>query len=62
MIQRDFTEIDLQDMFDRARHYRPDIGEGRWVIETCHLNRDWEIIVELDPEEQLLVIITAYSI
>ena len=60
MVQRNFTEIDLREMLHRAQRYRPDMMEGRWVIETQHRHRDWEVVVESDPEERLLVVITAY--
>lgn len=60
MVQRDFTEIDLREMLNRARRYRADMVEGRWVIETRHRRKDWEIVIEPDPEERWLVVITAY--
>ena len=62
MVQRGFTEIDLREMLDRAQRYRPDILPGRWVIETRHHQRAWEVVVEPDSEEQLLVVVTAYPI
>ena len=34
MLQRDFTEIDLRSMLNRATGYQPDLIEGRWVIAT----------------------------
>jgi predicted TIM-barrel fold metal-dependent hydrolase len=36
--------------------------EGRWVIETRHRGRAWEVIVEPDLERQLLVVVTAYPV
>ncbi len=62
MIDRDFTEIDLRVMYDRAKNYRQDYMAGRWVIETKHRRQNWEIIVEPDFDEQKVVIITAYKI
>jgi hypothetical protein len=62
MEDRDFTEVDLREMLERARAYRPDVLEGRWVIETRRRGRQWEIIVEPDPEELYLVVVTAYPI
>jgi len=62
MLQRDFTEIDLRIMLDRATGYHPDLVEGRWVIETSHHHRVWEVIAEPDYQERLLVIITAYPL
>jgi hypothetical protein len=60
MEERDFTEIDLRTMLQRAGGYRPDIVEDRWVIETRHRQRSWEVIVDPDWEERLLVVVTAY--
>lgn len=60
MEERGFTEIELRQMLDRAHRYRPDVAEGRWVIETRHRRRDWEVIVEPGSEEQVLIVITAY--
>jgi len=48
MLQRDFTQIDLRTMLDRASGYHPDFIEGRWVIKTHHRHRAWEVVVEPD--------------
>lgn len=60
MIQRDFTEIDLRTMFAVAQSYRPDVVADRWIIETRHRGQAWEVIVEPDETERLVVVITAY--
>lgn len=62
MDDRRFTEIDLRRMLERATGYRRDGVEGRWVIETRHRRRAWEVIVEPDGERQLLVVVTAYPV
>ncbi len=62
MEDRDFTELDLRGMLQHARTYRPNIVEGRWVIEARQQGQPWEIIVEPDESEQLLVVITAYPV
>lgn len=62
MEDREFTEIDLRQMLERARRYRPDVVEGRWVIETRHRRRKWEVVVEPDSEERLQVVVTAYPV
>jgi hypothetical protein len=36
--------------------------EDRWIIETRHRARAWEVIVEPDRERQLLVVVTAYPV
>ncbi|PYN72725.1 MAG: hypothetical protein DMD96_34275 [Candidatus Rokuibacteriota bacterium] len=63
MTDRRFSEIDLRRMLERAATYREDVVDGRWVIETRrHRGRAWEVIVEPDPERQLLVVVTAYPV
>jgi hypothetical protein len=62
MADRRFTELDLRRMLERATGYHRDVVEGRWVIETRHRRRPWEVIVEPDRERQLLVVVTAYPV
>jgi hypothetical protein len=62
MEDRDFTEIDLREMLERARGHRPDFVEDRFVIETRFRGRPWEVVVEPDEVEHLLVVVTAYGI
>jgi hypothetical protein len=45
-------------MLQRASGHREDIVAGRWVIETRHLGKAWQVIVEPDQEQQLLVVVT----
>lgn len=62
MEDRRFTEIDLRRMLERASGYREDVVEDRWVIETRHRGRAWEVILEREVERQLLVVVTAYPV
>jgi len=62
MIDRGFGEIDVRKMLASARRYRQDVAPGRWVIETRHRRRPWEVIVEPDAAEGLLSIVTAYPV
>ena len=62
MGDRDFTELDLRAMLENADAYRTDVVEGRWLIETRHRRHPWHVIVEPDPVESLLVVVTAYPI
>src|SRR5256712_12388509 len=54
MGDRRFTEIDLRRMLQQATGYREDVVEGRWVIETRHRGKAWEVIVEPDRERRLV--------
>ena len=62
MLDRRFTEVDLRRMLEHAGGYRADVVEGRWVIETRHNRKDWEVIVEPDNEQKLLIVVTAYPV
>jgi hypothetical protein len=62
MEDRNFNELDLRRMLEYARAYRSDLVEGRWVIEARHQGQPWEVIMEPDESERLLVVITAYLV
>ena len=62
MEQRNFTEIALREMMDRAVGFRPVEQYGRYVIESRYRRTGWEVIVEPDSEGELLVIVTAYPV
>ena len=62
MVDRSFNEADLRLMLENATGYHENHEEGRWAIESKHEGRPWEIIVEPVPEEQILVIVTAYPV
>ena len=61
MEDREFTEVDLRAMLQRASGFRQDWIEGRFVIETIYRGRGWEVIVEPDQTDELLVVVTAYA-
>lgn len=62
MQDRSFSEVDLREMLEKAQGWRQDVVEGRWVIETKHRRRAWEVIVEPDDGLELLVVVTAYPV
>ncbi len=62
MIDRCFSEVDLRAMMESARGLRQDELGDRWVIETVRDSRPWEVIVEPDWDDQLLIVITAYPV
>ncbi len=62
MEDRDFSEVDLRTVLENAGTIRPDVVEGRWVVEARHRRRRWEIIVEPDEAERRIVAITAYTV
>lgn len=62
MIDRGFTETDLRVMMEHATEVSRDVVPGRWVVATKHHGRPWQIIVEPDTLDVLLVVITAYPL
>jgi len=62
MVDREFTEVDLRQMLEDASSVRPDVQEARWVVTSRHGGRPWEIIVEPDESDHVLVVITAYPV
>jgi len=62
MEDRDFTKVDVRRMQEDARSLRPDVVEDRWVVETAHGLRRWEVIVEPDALDRIVVIVTAYAV
>jgi len=62
MEERHITEIELRGMLERAKGYERDLIQDRWIIQTRHGTRPWEVIVEPDPLEEVLVVITAYPL
>jgi hypothetical protein len=62
MEDRGFTEVDLRDMLEHAASFRSDVVDGRFVIETRFRGRRWEVVVEPDEVEHLLVVVTAFGV
>lgn len=62
MVQRDFNEIDLRTILYNAGGLKEDKEPGRWIVYSKIGSVNWEIIVEPDYNEQLLVAVTAYSV
>jgi hypothetical protein len=49
-------------MMERASSLDADVAEGRWIASCRHERKPWEVIVEPDFEQQLLVVVTAYPV
>ena len=59
MVDRGFSEVDLREMLEHATGLRPDTTPGRWVAETRHVRRDWEVVIEPDDDARRQVVVTA---
>ncbi len=62
MEERNFTEVELRMMFDSVTELIPARRPGRWLIRTRHAGSPWCVVVEPDSDEEILMIVTAYSI
>jgi hypothetical protein len=62
MEDRRFTELELRSMLETATDYHRGPVAGRFVVETRHKRRSWEVVVEPDHELELLVVVTAYPV
>jgi hypothetical protein len=62
MQERNITEIDLRAMLADAAEYRPSVVTGRFIIETRHNRQPWEVVVEPDDDDRVLVVVTAYGV
>lgn len=60
MEERDVTELDLRRMLDRSSEVRSRGVEGRFQIETRHAGHPWVVVVEPDPEERRVYVVTAF--
>lgn len=62
MIERDFSEADLRLMIEVADGLRLAGSTRRWIVETVHLGDAWEVVVQADELDRVIVVITAYKV
>jgi hypothetical protein len=62
MVDRSFTETDVRLMLEVASGHHADVVAGRYVIETRHEDQAWEVIVEPEDLDRVLIVITAYPV
>lgn len=62
MVDRRFNETDLRQMLEDATGCRPDATPGRWIVETKHERRHWEVVVQPDDATEALIVVTAYPV
>lgn len=60
MEQRGLSEVELRAMLEHALDLKQARRPGRWIVHSRHAGGRWIVVVEPDPEEQVLVIVTAY--
>ena len=62
MEQRGVTEVELRAMLEGASGYRPNVVDGRSMIDVRHNQRPWIAIVEPYSKAKLLVVVTVYEV
>jgi hypothetical protein len=62
MEERDLTELDLREVLEAATGFSPNIEVGRFVVFGSLRRRRWNVIVEPDFEDHLLVVVTAFFV
>lgn len=60
MEERGFWEVDVRRMLQDAREFLPARHPGRWIVRTQHAGGPWHVVVEPDPDQKLLVVVTAF--
>ena len=61
MEERGISDIELRTMLEDATEIAPSRRPGRYLIRTKHWNQAWHVVVEPQPPERLLQIVTVYS-
>jgi hypothetical protein len=62
MVRRKFSETELRDMLEQATGFCEDDEVGRWLVQTTRNGKTWAVIVEPQPRDRSLLVITAYMI
>jgi hypothetical protein len=62
MVDRGFSEVDLREMLEHATELRTDVVSGRWIVETRHRRKVWEVVIEPDETVPVQVVVTAYPV
>jgi hypothetical protein len=62
MVDRSFTETDLRLMLEDAEDLIPSHVPGRWLVVARLHGVAWNIVVEPDAEERILIVVTAYEV
>jgi len=59
MLDRQFNEVDLRTMLADASGYAQ-MPDGRSIVFTQREGHPWEVVVEPDATDRVLLVITAY--
>ena len=59
MVDRRFNEVDLRTMLADAHDYA-DEQNGHFVVSTLREGHSWEVVVQPDWTDRVLLVVTAY--
>ena len=62
MEQRGLTEIALRTMLAAPHGLDEDVVDGRWVVSCRRRAERWDVIVEPDEEDEVIVVVTTYRV
>lgn len=62
VVGQDLEKVDLRPMIETTAGIRRGVAKGRWILETAHDGDAWEVVVEPDEHDQVIVVITAYRV
>jgi hypothetical protein len=60
MEERGVSELELRAALERAGRLSPARRAGRWLARVHFRRRAWVIVLEPDPTEQIVYVITVY--
>jgi len=62
MQERGLGEVKLRTLLQDAQDYRPSCVPGRFLVSSSMGGDHWEVIVEPDELEGVLIVVTAYGV
>lgn len=61
-VVRGFNETDIRILISDAIGFEPSHMEGRFVLHSRLGDEAWRVVVEPDPEERKLIVVTAWRV
>lgn len=62
MEERGLTEVELRALLHGATILVPDVVDDRWVATGKRGGETWEIVLEPDVQDHVVVVVTAYRV
>ncbi|MBT3223858.1 MAG: DUF4258 domain-containing protein [Proteobacteria bacterium] len=60
--QRGLSELELRAMLEKATSLEKDVVPGRWLVTGKRHHERWEVVVEPDEIDCIVVVVTAYRV